>query len=241
MFISGPSFPDIHGPEDPEEFFWRTEISEELELRQIDDRTVGVFYPDDLRAFTIEAEPAHDAVGSTVPTTLAVSEGDVVIVVVHHREGNLAAGGAPFVYPITGGVGWEGGYRTVSFPLTESAPAPTPAPSSTPAAEPFAIPCKQPHAEGLRLLVEPKSCVLVGTAAGLDPLTLVLRRLEWIGWGSPVARAKGFSEELVGERRPVRLRAYGASPCDGELRYGMARFKPAGQRWRRIRLAPCPV
>ena len=47
-----------------------------------------------------------------MPTTLAVVSDDVITLTVHHRAGNPAAGGAPFVYPITSGAGWEGGFQT---------------------------------------------------------------------------------------------------------------------------------
>lgn len=67
--------------------------------------------------------------------------------IVHHRAGNPAAAGAPFVYPITEGPGWEGGYRTISVPLVEpQSPSPTPTP-----AEPAPIPCTVPSLHGLSL------------------------------------------------------------------------------------------
>lgn len=82
-------------------------------LVQIDDQTAAVEYERDERvAFEIVAEPAHDAVGTSVPTTIAISEGDVVTLTVHHRAGNPAAGGAPFRYPVLDGMGWEGGFQT---------------------------------------------------------------------------------------------------------------------------------
>ena len=120
------------------------------------------------------------------------------------------------------------------MPLSEPQ-APTPVAA---AVEPVVIGCKRPHAEEWRLRVEPSGCLLAGTAGRLNLLTLVLRRLQWKRWGGPVARARGFSEGLVGERRPVRLVAYSPSSCDGTERYGMARVKTAGEPWRTIRLAP---
>jgi hypothetical protein len=79
----------------------------------LDDQTAQVYWvPGHEPAFTINATLAHDAIGTNVPTTLAVSEGDVITLTVHHRDGNPLAGGAPFAYPIIAGAGWEGGFQT---------------------------------------------------------------------------------------------------------------------------------
>ena len=48
-----------------------------------------------------------------MPTSLSVSEEKIVTLTVHHREGNPAAGGAPFDYPVIAGAGWEGGTEPV--------------------------------------------------------------------------------------------------------------------------------
>jgi hypothetical protein len=106
-------FPEIYGPSEPEEFSWEVKLGKEQELRAIDEREAAVFYNDGTRAFVIEAGPAHDADGATVPTTIQVSGENVITLIVHHREGNPAAGGAPFVYPVNYGEGWEGGFSTV--------------------------------------------------------------------------------------------------------------------------------
>ncbi|HEU5104791.1 MAG TPA: hypothetical protein VFU11_03000 [Solirubrobacterales bacterium] len=110
----GMSFQTIQGPEGPEEFTWEVQLGEEQELRQIDDREAGVYYtdPGETRAFAIKATAAHDAEGVTVPTTIAVTQPNIVTLTVHHRDGNAAAGGAPFDYPISAGEGWEGGFQT---------------------------------------------------------------------------------------------------------------------------------
>jgi hypothetical protein len=115
------SFPSIDGPADPEDFSWEVQLSEEEELRAIDDQHVAVYYTDgEHLAMLIVAEQAHDAEGATVPTTLAVSEGNVITLTVHHRAGNQAAGGAPFHYPILAGPGWEGGFQTYPGIVSES-------------------------------------------------------------------------------------------------------------------------
>lgn len=121
-------FQAIQGPDGPEEFVWEVNLHEGQELRQIDDRHAGVYYtdPGETLAFSIAAVDAHDAVGATVPTTIAVTQPNLVTLTVHHRAGNPEAGGAPFTYPITAGVGWEGGFHTVfiAVPVAEAAPTP---------------------------------------------------------------------------------------------------------------------
>lgn len=113
-FDGGMSFQAIEGPEGPEEFSWQVKLGEEQELRQVDDRHVAVYYtdPEQHRAFQIEAELAHDASGSDVPTSLSITQPNIITLTVHHRDGNPAAGGAPFDYPVTAGAGWEGGFQT---------------------------------------------------------------------------------------------------------------------------------
>jgi hypothetical protein len=102
----------------PEEFSWTVNLGPGQELKSIDDQNAAVFFSDsELLAFTITAIAAHDAEGTSVPTTLAVSEGNVITLTVHHRAGNPLAGGAPFVYPIVGGTGWAGGFHTIVVPL----------------------------------------------------------------------------------------------------------------------------
>jgi len=73
-------------------------------------------------AFSITAVPARDAIGTVVPTSLAVSEGNVVTLTVAHR--GLGPTGQPFVYPVVGGAGWEGGFQT--FTVEEPPPEPLP-------------------------------------------------------------------------------------------------------------------
>lgn len=103
------TFQSIQGPEDPEEFSWEMNLGEEEELRAIDERHAAVFYTNPAHfAFEIEATSAHDAEGATVPTTLTVTQPNIVTLVVHHRS-------APFIYPVTQGAGWEGGLQSVEI------------------------------------------------------------------------------------------------------------------------------
>jgi hypothetical protein len=90
-----------------------------------------------------------------VPTTLRQTGREQVTLTVHYREGNPAAGGAPFVYPITAGTGWPGGFQTVIVEMNNpfgnanesvretNPPAPT---------EPIPAPsCKVPSLRGYSL------------------------------------------------------------------------------------------
>jgi hypothetical protein len=139
-------FPDIKGPEAPEEYPVRwDQMSPELSMRQVDDQEVVVEYPDGLTAWTIEAELAHDKDGATVPTTVKLTEGDIVTLIVHYRAGNPAAGHAPFVFPIVGGKGWEGGWFTGMVEMNEAKP-PVTQPTS-----PSVPTCEVPSLHGLSL------------------------------------------------------------------------------------------
>jgi hypothetical protein len=119
------SFQAIQGAEEPEEFSWEVKLDESEELRLIDDTHAGVYWVEtDTLAMSIVAQKAHDSEGSTVPTTLAVTQPNVITLTVHHRAGNPAAGGAPFRYPVVQGAGWEGGFQTIHvvMPPTEQPP-----------------------------------------------------------------------------------------------------------------------
>jgi hypothetical protein len=110
------TFQAIQGPDGPEEFSWEVTLYEGQELQAVDERHAAVYYADLKHiAFSIEAEVAHDADGATVPTTLSVTQPNVITLTVHHRDGNPAADGAPFNYPILPGAGWEGGFQTVEI------------------------------------------------------------------------------------------------------------------------------
>jgi hypothetical protein len=121
------AFPRIDGPAAPENYSWEVQLSEDEELVQIDDQLAEVVDSESgLHEMAISAMPAHDADGASVPTTIAVSEGNIVTLTVHHRAGNPAAGGASFVYPVGAGVGWEGGFHTYYVTLPPGDPLPAP-------------------------------------------------------------------------------------------------------------------
>lgn len=144
----GMTFAQIAGSMAPEEYSWEVELSEDQVLEQINERHAVVRYSDGEAASSIVAEPAHDAVGSAVPTTLSISGTNIVTLTVHHRAGNPAAGGASFVYPITQGQGWEGGFQTYYVQIPHSDPA-SEAPMGLPAP-----PCIVPGLKGRSLMTD---------------------------------------------------------------------------------------
>jgi hypothetical protein len=106
------SFQAIQGVDEPEEFSWELNLDEDEELRLIDETHAGVYWMEtDTLAMSIVAQKAHDSEGSAVPTTIAVTQPNVITLTVHHRAGNPAAGGAAFDYPVVAGDGWEGGIQ----------------------------------------------------------------------------------------------------------------------------------
>lgn len=128
-FNGSMSFQAIQGPDGPEELSWEVKLGEEQELRAIDETHAAVYWtdPEEHIAFSITAGLAHAADGANVPTTLTVTQPNVITLTVHHRAGNPAAGGAPFDYPVIAGSGWEGGIQvhTVDMgPPTEQTPPP---------------------------------------------------------------------------------------------------------------------
>jgi hypothetical protein len=129
-FDGAMTFHAIQDPAGPEEFSWEVQLGEDQELRPVDDQQAAVYWvegEDEHIDFTINAVAAHDAIGTNVPTTLAVTQPNVITLTVHHRAGNPAAGGAPFDYPVIAGSGWEGGLVThvVQGPPPEAfAPSP---------------------------------------------------------------------------------------------------------------------
>jgi hypothetical protein len=100
-------FPDIHGPGDAEEYSWEVTLGEGQSLKSVDSQEAEVVDEDGTVAIHIQAESAHDADGTAVPTSLSVPAGNVLTLTVHHRAGNPTAGGAPFAYPVTAGPAFQ--------------------------------------------------------------------------------------------------------------------------------------
>jgi hypothetical protein len=99
------TFSSIRDKSATETFSWEVQLSEGQSLKQTDPMDAEIVYEDGTRAVLITAEKAHDAIGTEVPTTLSVSEGNILTLMVVHK-------GASYVYPVITGAGWEGGYAT---------------------------------------------------------------------------------------------------------------------------------
>jgi hypothetical protein len=101
-YVGLQNVPSIQGPTEPDEFSWQVKLGEDEYLRLVSETEAQVVYEDgstSATSLTILAQGAKDADGTTVPTSLRVSEEDVLTLVVHDREG-------AFVYPVTVPVPW---------------------------------------------------------------------------------------------------------------------------------------
>lgn len=117
------TFMAIRDPSAPSEFSWKVWLDSDQELKAIDSQHAQVRYKNGgPLAFSITATEAHDAVGTTVPTTLTVSDADTLTLTVHHAGG--PPGGGSFVYPVVGGAGWQGGFQTYTVEIEEAAEEP---------------------------------------------------------------------------------------------------------------------
>ena len=117
------SFQSIRDASAPEDYSWEVTLGEGQTLNEIDNQHAGIYYEDGTEAVLISAEPAHDANGSAVPTTLAVSEDNVITLTIHHQ-------GSTFVYPVVGGAAFEVGYAIIEV-VTPPEPEPEPEESPT--------------------------------------------------------------------------------------------------------------
>jgi NHL repeat len=114
------SFANIRDDSAPETYSWRVVMGKGQALEQIDSQTAVVLYPEDgTTASMIRAEPAHDATGKEVVTSLAVEGTDVITLTVKHKASGL-------VYPVVGGPRFEVGYIAVRavIPPEPGTPAP---------------------------------------------------------------------------------------------------------------------
>jgi len=108
------TFANIRDTSGPEAFTWKVQLAEGMYLHAAGAQGIEARYANGHPAFTIVAEPASDAVGTTVPTDLTVDSADELTLHVHHRSGS-------YVYPVVAGAGWQGGYfsEEVHGPLDE--------------------------------------------------------------------------------------------------------------------------
>lgn len=170
--LDGFYLPQITSVAGFEEYPIEMELGAKQQLHQIDEHEIAVEYTSGHLAFMVTDPLAHDAVGAAVPTSIVVSGSDVVTILVHHRAGNPAGGGAPFAYPITEGEGWEGGLRPpilIAGPpdeaeLRAAATAPT-SPTST-VVPPPAPACTVPSLRGLSLHATKARLAAAGCSIG---------------------------------------------------------------------------
>jgi NHL repeat-containing protein len=105
IFSGVTSFQNIRDATSPETYSWEVSLAEGQTLRSIDPLDAEVVYENGTVALLISAERAHDAVGTNVPTTLSVSDGNIITLSVSHQQASI-------VYPVIAGSGWEGGYTS---------------------------------------------------------------------------------------------------------------------------------
>jgi hypothetical protein len=112
LFDGGMSFTAIRDKSASDEFSWRVRMESDQTLTQVDAQHALVSYEGGHPAMSIAAIPAHDAVGTTVPTSISVA-GDVLTLHVEHQTGG------PYVYPVVGGAGWQGGFQTYQIAMPQ--------------------------------------------------------------------------------------------------------------------------
>ncbi len=239
----GMSFGTITGPADPEEYSFSLELGEGQELMAVDDQHAEVRYGrSEHIAFRIAAEPASDAIGTNVPTTLTVTQPNIVTLTVHHREGNPAAGGAPFTYPVVRGAGWEGGFQTSTVLMPEDeaeqrakeraargATPPEPQPTS-PEPQPQRVLVTRALGDP-KLYFRPHSFLL--SADG----TFGIGKVRWKGYGDATATAtgRGFANDCIPNCAEGRfshpqamLRLAKVVPCQGNPVYARLHYALTG-------------
>jgi sugar lactone lactonase YvrE len=107
-------FTTIRDSSAPENYSWRINMRFGQYLEQVDSQHIRVDWGNGEEAWMISAEPAHDALGHAVPTTLEVTENTNITLTVHHRE-------AQVVYPVSAGESYITEYAivTVEIPSPE--------------------------------------------------------------------------------------------------------------------------
>jgi len=117
LYDGAMTFQDIRDSAGSEAFSWEVYLDPGQELKSIDSTHAAIYFANGYLAGSIAAIPAHDAVGTNVPTKLSVGKGNVITLTVEHHS-------ASFVYPVIAGAGWEGGFKTynVTMPPPEVSP-----------------------------------------------------------------------------------------------------------------------
>lgn len=121
------TFQDIRNAEAPEVYSWEVDLYGSESLKLLDEHDAAVYYEDGTEAVLITPTPAHDASGAAVSTTLTVSEGNVLSLIVHHRTMSGVR------YPVVTGAAFTVGYEQVQ--VTEPPPPPDPTEPPQPEAE----------------------------------------------------------------------------------------------------------
>lgn len=103
LYEGAMTFEAIRDATAPQAYSWEVNLEEDQELKLVDNRHAVVYWTGGPPAFGITAGSAHDAVGTSVPTTLKVSEGNIITLNVEHHAG-------AYVYPVLSGVALQGGY-----------------------------------------------------------------------------------------------------------------------------------
>jgi tripartite motif-containing protein 71 len=111
LYDGAMQFEAIRDDTAPETYSWEVQLEPEQELKLVDEHDAEVLWQGGEHvAFHIKAEEAADAVGTTVPTHLSVSDGDVITLTVEFHSGS-------YVYPIVAGSGWQGGFQTYQIQM----------------------------------------------------------------------------------------------------------------------------
>lgn len=120
LYDGAMTFADIRDQTAPEQYSWEVKLEPDQELKLLDSQHAQVYFQGGHAGFGITAVPAHDAIGTAVPTTLSVSGGNIITLTVQFKSGS-------YVYPIIAGAGWEGGFVTYHVEM----PPPEPLPEET--------------------------------------------------------------------------------------------------------------
>lgn len=100
-------FTTIRAASAPEAYEWRLKLRFGQYLVQANPQQVEVKWGNGETAFLVSAEPAHDALGKELPTTLSIINAtDIALNVPHRNQG--------YTYPVSAGKSYETGYAMVT-------------------------------------------------------------------------------------------------------------------------------
>jgi len=103
IYDGAQTFKAIRDETAPETYSWKVSLNKGQTLKAVDAEHVAIFNADATQALAITAQPAHDATGKAVPTSVSASEGSVLTLTVKYKGGG-------FVYPIIGGPAFQSSY-----------------------------------------------------------------------------------------------------------------------------------